>query len=80
MIEINTVGRICRKPESKTSYLFLDNLNNVFILKQMAETTVLRVVPCTYAPNQDILHFLNKAPMYVITEIFYSTATSILKS
>lgn len=60
------------------THLFLDNLNNIFILKNMSKATMLWVVPCTCAPHQHIFHILHKASVYVITEVLNRAASSIL--
>lgn len=61
-------------------HLFLNNLNHILILKNLTKATMLRVVPRTCTPHQHIFHILHQAPVYVITEVFNSAATSILKS
>lgn len=78
--DITVDGEKRWKVQADIIYLFLNNLNHVFIPKHMRKAAMLGVVPCTSTPHQHILHILNKTSMYVITEIFYRTATSILKS
>lgn len=64
----------------KIKYLFLNYLYNILILKNMTKTAMLRTMPCTCAPYQNILHILYQAPVNVVTEIFNRAATSTLKS
>lgn len=40
---------------------------------------MLWVVPSTRSPDQHILHVLHQTSVYVVAEVFYSAATSILK-
>ena len=59
--------------------LFLNNLNHIFVTKIMTKTTMLWVVPCTNTPDQNILHILHQTSVYMVAEVFYSAATSILQ-
>lgn len=40
---------------------------------------MLWIVPSTCTPDQNILHILHQTSMYMVAEVFYTGATSILK-
>lgn len=44
----------------------------------MPKATMLRIVPCTSAPDQNVFDILYQTPMNVITEVFDCAPTSIL--
>jgi len=70
--------RVCQWKDFRFMYLFLDDLNNIFVFKMLRKTTILWIVPCACAPNECILHILHQSPVDVVTEVFHCAATSIL--
>jgi len=68
-----------KQDEGWVSDLFLNNLNHIFVTKIMTKTAMLWVVPCTSAPDQNILDILHQTSVNMVAEIFYSAASSILK-
>lgn len=60
-------------------YLFLNNLNDILIIKNMTKATMLWIVPCTCTPYKHVFDIFNQTPVDMIAEVLNCTATSILK-
>jgi len=67
------------EPTSSTLLLFLllYNLDDILVLKAMAEATMLWIVPRTDPPYKHIFHILEQASVNMIAEVFNSATTSI---
>lgn len=60
-------------------HLFLNNLNHIFIMKNMRKATMLWIVSRTCTPHQHIFHFLHQIPVKMVAKVLNGTSTSILK-
>jgi hypothetical protein len=69
-----------RKEEKKRQItnLLLYYLDDILVLKAMAEPTMLWIVPRTGSPYKHIFHILEQASVDMIAEVFNCTTTSIL--
>jgi hypothetical protein len=76
----NGVNCICfqMRPTQPKHNLLLYYLDDILILKDMGEPTMLWIVPCTGSPYKNIFHIFEQASMDMIAEVFNCTSTSIL--
>jgi len=58
-------------------FLLLYYLDDILVLKAMAEPTMLWIVPRTGSPYKHIFHILEQASVDMIAEVFNCAATSI---
>ena len=72
------VFRCDQLSQRQITNLLLYNLDDILVLKAMAEPTMLWIVPRTGSPYKHIFHILEQASVNMIAEVFNSATTSIL--
>jgi len=72
------VSRCDQLSQRQITNLLLYNLDDILVLKAMAEPTMLWIVPRTGSPYKHIFHILEQASVDMIAEVFNCAATSIL--
>lgn len=58
--------------------LLLYYLDDILVVKAMAEAAMLWIVPCAGSPYEHILHVLEQTSMDMIAEVLHRAATSVL--
>ena len=72
------VFRCDQLSQKQIDHLLLYYLDDILVLKAMAEATMLWIVPRTGSPYKHIFHILEQASVNMIAEVFNSATTSIL--